>query len=263
MSFIKRCIKCNCNAEMTSHYKDWFDNHCCADHLYNKEVFYCSSCGKLHLRDNGRSYPNGFFFCNDCIGIEVKETDLKRIVPSVIKLLRHVGFEDIIIDNFTCVIGSTDIFIKENMLDASGFHQTISCKRDEHGISELKEKIVIREHFSELQFRSILAHEILHSWQARNNLTEFYGYSKTEHNKKAMEGFAQMGSYLVLKDFLRDRPNNRMANWKLENLHQSIDEVYGIPFLKILKQFNNYPGSIRQKWYYIIRCAREGKLNID
>ena len=68
MSFIKRCIKCNCNAEMTSHYKDWFDNHCCADHLYNKEVFYCSSCGKLHLRDNGRSYPNGFFFCNDCIG---------------------------------------------------------------------------------------------------------------------------------------------------------------------------------------------------
>lgn len=263
MSLINRCIKCGCNAELSSHYKDWMNNHCCAKHVDNQEVFFCNSCGKMHTSNNGRLCSDDFFFCNDCICNEVKQSDLERIVPSVINLLRLVGFEDITIDNFTCEIGTEETFRKANVLDASGFHQTISYIRDEHGISEMKERIVIREHYTELQFRSILAHEILHSWQARNNLTEFYDYSKTEHNQKAMEGFAQMGSYLVLMDFLRDRPNNRMANSKLERLLKWQDKVYGTPFHHIFEQFQSYPGSIRQKWYYIIRCAREGKLNID
>lgn len=34
----------------------------------------------------------------------VKAADIERIAPSVIKLLRHVGFEDITVDNFTCKI---------------------------------------------------------------------------------------------------------------------------------------------------------------
>lgn len=78
-----------------------------------------------------------------------------------------------------------------------------------------------------------------------------------------MEGFAQMGSYLVYSDVLRNRPNNRMVNWKLNQLIKSKDEICGIPFNQIITQFNNYNGSYRQKWYHIIRCAREGKLNVD
>lgn len=149
------------------------------------------------------------------------------------------------------------------MANSLGFHTRLSCIRDEHGVRDLVEEIVIRENLIELEFRSVLAHEILHSWQARNNLHELYDYSLTSHNKKAMEGFAQMGAYLVYSDVLRNRPNNRMVNWKLNQLIKSKDEICGIPFNQILTQFNNYNGSYRQKWYHIIRCAREGKLNVD
>lgn len=261
-NILSRCILCNNLIGTSEHYEDWSGKCSCVKHIDNKDVYYCNSCGKLTPKAYGKIYSSSYFYCNDCIKNGVKTSDLGRIVPSVINLLHHVGFEDISIDNFSCRIESYDYFIRNEMENSVGYHTTLSCIRDEHGVRDLVEEITIRENLIELEFRAIIAHEILHSWQARNNLNEFYEYSSKLHNKKAMEGFAQMGTYLVYTDVLRNKPNSRMVKWKMKQLLENEDEIYGKPFLQILNQFNNYNGSYRQKWYYIIRCAREGKLNI-
>lgn len=225
------------------------------------DILYCDSCGRYIMRRDGEIINDGRFICHHCLKTEVNERNIDVVVRNVISLLNSVGFEDIIYDNFHYKLVSKDemqkLYAKS---EAVGLHVIENYAISECGISDIKETIYILNHLTEFVFREVVAHEILHSWQTRNYLKECF--EGDEDSKKRVEGFAQMGSYLVCQDLL----NHRKSYYVEQRLKRTLewnDPYYGKAFKCIYRQFQAYPGSELQKWYYIIRCARQGKLTIE
>lgn len=222
---------------------------------------YCQSCGKYKQKKDGQYVEVDRFICNHCIQTEVNEVNVNRVVHSVINLLNSVGFEDIIYDNFKYVLVSkTEMQRILSGKDALGVHQINNYSITERGISDLQETIYVLRHLAEIKFRAVLAHEILHSWQTRNYLHE--RFADDEESNKRVEGFAQMGSFLVYDDVLH-HIQSQYAKEQISQMLSWDDPYYGIAFKRIYEQFHAYPGSERHKWLYIIKCARQGKLNVD
>lgn len=179
----------------------------------------------------------------------------------VIRLLNSVGFDDIIYDNFNYkIVSRQEMANLANIKNALGLHIIDTCTKSERGISNIKETIYIIDHIAEIAFRATLAHEILHSWQTRNYLRERFLFD--EDPKKRCEGFAQMGSYLVYKDLLNHR-KSKYVETKLKLELEWDDPYYGKAFKSIYQQFQAYPGTDLEKWYYIIKSARQNKLNVE
>ena len=224
-------------------------------------IVYCDSCGKSVMKRNGRYIEDGRFICSRCLKTEVNENNIDTVIRSVINLLNSVGFEDIIYDNFNYKLISKDEMYKLHATsEAVGLHSIENLAISEYGISELKETIYILNHLTEFVFREVVAHEILHSWQTRNYLKE--RFDRDEDSLKRVEGFAQMGSYLVCQDLLKHRKSYYVEQ-RLKRALEWDNPYYGKAFKSIYSQFQAYPGSELQKWYYIIKCARQGKLNIE
>lgn len=222
---------------------------------------HCDSCGKSFHQLEGKLFERGVFICNHCLKTEVNEANIDKVVRDVIKLLNRVGFEDIIYDNFNYKIVSRQEMAKlANDENVVGLHSIETCMISERGISNVKETIYIIDHLTEIVFRANIAHEILHSWQTRNCLRE--RFSNDEESNKRVEGFAQMGSYLVYKDLLNHRKSKYVES-RIKQILEWDNPYYGKAFKSIYQQFQGYPGTDLQKWYYIIKCARQNKLHVD
>lgn len=221
----------------------------------------CDSCDRLIPQKDGKFFEGNRFICNQCIRTEVNKDRAEVVIRDVIRLLNSVGFEDIIYDNFDYkIINKLEMNKLIDRKNVVGLHSVDSYNIDEHGISEVKETIYILDHLTEIVFRATVAHEIIHSWQTRNYLHE--RFSKDEESQKKVEGFAQMGSYLVYYDLLR----HKQSQFVMQRLNATLewdDPYYGRAFKKIYKQFQEFPGNALQKWYYIIRCARKNELHVD
>lgn len=87
--------------------------------------------------------------------------------------------------------------MQQHIEGAAGVHISNNCEWSEKGVSHLEQEILVLRHFSDIEFRAVLAHEMIHSWQTRNNLQEIYNSESDELKHMKCEGFAQMGSWLV------------------------------------------------------------------
>ena len=134
---------------------------------------------------------------------------------------------------------------------AAGLHSGWSevCVR---GRYNFEQTIYVMSHLNKIQFAQILAHEYLHAWQLQNNIWEYNEYENNHKAKCICEGFAQMGSYLVLSTI-----EHPLAKELLEQLFRDDDEVYGKSFQNIFKRFKEIG------WFGIIREARLKQLTID
>ena len=221
----------------------------------------CESCGKIVFPKNGMFFEENRFICNKCLETEVNERNIKDVVCDVIHLLNSVGFEDIIYDNFECkLVTKTKMRQLYPYGYVVGLHTIDTYSVSERGIKDLKETIYVLNHLTEIIFREVIAHEILHSWQTRNYLNE--RFANDEESQKRVEGFAQMGSFLVFKDLLNHR-RSKYVEEKIKSILECDDPYYGKAFKSIFQQFQSYPGNELQKWHYIIKCARKNKLNVE
>ncbi len=248
-----KCIYCKEEISWP-YYSDWSGRCVCERHI--DCVRWCSACGRLCANHDGRFVEDGRYVCNSCLSTEVTSENIDNVVRDVIRMLNERGFEDVIYDNFQCKIVDKTYFADDNVV---GWHSIDQLERCDKGLYDIKETICILNHLPEIEFRSVLAHEILHSWQTRNNLAERFG--DDDVSKRKVEGFAQMGSYLVYSEVLLFR-ESKYAEYKIKAMFENEDPYYGVAFNKIYKQFSSHGGKEIEKWHYIIRCARKGKLNV-
>lgn len=233
-----RCFYCN-NILLGQYYHDWLGNKGCASH---SDMLTCASCGRF-LKP-GVAYSQiepERSICKICIANEVTESNFAWIKEQVIRRLCKVGFQDIQCDwvNFRIISQKQ---MEEECPNAVGY-QT--------GINILNQIVSVLSHTNKIDFAAVLAHELLHSWQMQNNLTEYKEYSQNETSKKICEGFAQLGKYLIY-----DTIDHPYAKYRKEQMFFSNDEVYGVPFKRLFERFKQIG------WYGIIREARQSKLKI-
>lgn len=259
----ERCIYCH--KIIDGYYrKDWYGNSVCEKHYKHTQL--CASCGRMTSEKDGLWVEESRFICNECLQNEVDENNIDDVVKQVIKLLSDYGFDDIIPDHFTChLISASEM--QQHIEGAVGVHIRNNCEWSEKGVSHLEQEILVLRHFSDIEFRSVLAHEMIHSWQTRNNLQEIY-YSEGEELKHMKcEGFAQMGSWLVYSRAQnhitkQKKCPSKYLQQKISQMFENKDPYYGVAFKRIFEQFYSYDGDEKAKWRYIIKCARQDKLKI-
>lgn len=244
---------CECH-----YYQDYVGNKVCLQHYDN--IFICHSCGKFFTsHSKGKKLDNKRFACDNCLSNEVNEQNIESTTKDVIQLLNNVGFDDILYSNAKYRLVSQSEMDNQKQ-NAIGLHYGYSDRSSE-GRFNFDETILILDHHNNLEFRQIIAHELLHSWQIRNNLNEYNEYNNDELNLRKCEGFAQMGSYLVYSE-VYNKMKSQYAEYKMNQMESVKDSAYGVAFKSILNQFNRHSGLKIEKWHYIIRCARLGQLDV-
>lgn len=244
-----RCIYCG-KSPSYYYYQDWRGNIVCKEH--KSEIIECDSYFGFYDKTDIDVYQveKDRFVCKTCIDNEVTEDNLDWVKKQVLNMLSKVGFDDIRDDILTIKILSKDL-LHQIIANADGVHSGWSdiCARGRYNFVQT---IYMMSHLNQIHFAEVLAHEYLHAWQLQNNIWELNEYEMNYKAKCICEGFAQMGSYLVLSTI--DHP---LAKRLLEMIFQSEDEVYGISFQKIFKRLEKIG------WFGIIREARLKQLNID
>lgn len=233
-----KCFYCN-NLIEGEYYVDWKGNAICHKH---NEILLCDSCGCFIKSTNCEEVESGRYICNDCLQNEVTRDNFGWIKKQVMLRLYNVGFQDIQCDWVNFRIISQKQMKEDAGEAATGYHT---------GINIIDETICVLSHINKISIAETLAHELLHAWQMQNNLTEYNEYGVDDNSKKVCEGFAQMGSWLIL-----DTIDHPYAKWRKDMMFKSEDEVYGIPFQKIYDRYKVIG------WLGIIREARQHKLKV-
>lgn len=233
-----------CHKTITeSYYQDWKEHHICASHVEKRDVVRCDSCGAYLVGANdGREVEEGRHICNVCLHNEVDQSNFEWVCTQVLRRLYNAGFQDIQPDWIRFKIITRKVMSLTMSEKAAGFHR---------GISIMNQEICVLTHTNKIDLAATLAHEILHSWQMKNQLADYRNYSSSETAKRICEGFAQMGSWLIL-----DTIDHPYARWRRDKMFNNEDEVYGIPFRKIFERYKQIG------WHGIIREARCNKLKL-
>lgn len=242
---MKKCCYCNSYIVYQGYYEDWTGNCICESHGPGTR---CASCQRIIGPNvDTKEVELGRYICNLCIENRVTYKDLDWVLKQVLAILHRNGFQDIQCDWVTFKIIS-----KREMdsifRDAAGVHSA----------SIIYDQIIyVLDYTTKIEFASTLAHELIHAWQMENNIEAYNNYCwGNEVSKKIIEGFAQMGSFLVLNTI-----KHPFAKSRLNDMFRSDDEVYGIPFQKIHKHFMELGGDLNA-WFGIIREARLGLLKV-
>lgn len=244
-----KCIYCG-KSPSGYYYQDWRGTVVCQEH--KDCIIQCDSCYGFYERAGSDVYQveKGRFVCKTCIDNEVTLSNLGWTKKQVLSRLSKVGFDDIRDDILNIKIISKEEMNKMNEI-ATGLHYGWSdiCVR---GRYNFEQTIFVMSHLNKIHFAKILAHEYLHAWQLQNNIWEYNEYENNHKAKCICEGFAQMGSYLILSTI-----EHPLAKQLLESMFRDDEEVYGKSFQKIFKRYEEVG------WFGIIREARLKQLKID
>lgn len=172
------------------YYADWAGHHICAGHVDSGEVHRCDSCGQyITAADKCREVERGRHICLTCLANEVTEDNFDWVLNQVMRRLYKAGFQDIQPDWITFRIVTKKEMSSALGENAAGLHT---------GVGIMDQMIWVLNHSNKIAIAATLAHEILHSWQMKNQLAYYRDYSKSETAMRICEGFAQMGSWLML-----------------------------------------------------------------
>ncbi|MCM1317533.1 MAG: hypothetical protein NC241_05080 [Bacteroides sp.] len=225
------------------YYEDWAGHHICSGHVDSGEVPRCDSCGQyITSRDKCREVERGRHICLACLANEVTDENFEWVLNQVMRRLYNAGFQDIQPDWITFRMVTKKEMSNALSENAAGMHT---------GVSIMDQLIWVLDHSNRIAIAATLAHEILHSWQMKNQLAHYRDYSKSEYAMRICEGFAQMGSWLIL-----DTIDHPFARWRRDRMFDNDDEAYGVAFKIIFERYKQIG------WHGIIREARLNKLKI-
>lgn len=258
------CIHCG-KPISYKYYRDWNDNKVCLEHY---EYINCCCCCFGFVDRDGRQVEHDRYVCSNCLRQEVSPDNMQSHIDFVYKLLYDKGFNDIQRDHIKIEIISKGQMQKlYSEVDAVGLHTGYSQVWNQNGRTGFKQNVYVLSHLHYIIFEGILAHELIHGWQLQQNIADSNGYDDDINRKTRSEGFAQLGTYIVMKKryeeakYLYEHSTSldkreqaleimRLCRYKLKNERNNDDPMYGVAFKKILER-KNIVG-----WYQLIREAR-------
>ena len=183
-------------------------------HSYHKkDGNFCNTCSRMisvRLTGGGFQFNDGRYMCRLCeTSIINSERDKLKSIDSVIKLLNNKGID----------ISSNGVevsLVDRKTLQESIIHQTNHNKETIKAITILNNNryaINILWGLTDLEFKSVLAHELLHVWIDYNNI---------RLNEGKLEGFCNLGSAMVYKNY-----NNQLAKVLIRAMENNDDPIYG------------------------------------
>ena len=182
-------------------------------HSYHKkDGNFCSTCSRMisiRLTGGGFQFNDGRYMCKLCETSMITERQKAKSIDSVIKLLNKKGID--ITSN-----GIEVSMVDRKTLQKSIIHLSNHNEETVKAITILdnnKYRINILWGLTELEFESVLAHELLHVWVDYNNI---------KLNEGKLEGFCNLGAAMIYKHY-----NNQLAKVLLQSMENNDDPIYG------------------------------------
>lgn len=238
------------------YYHDWKNTMVCVTHGVPRK---CECCHSFLIPNHFREVSPNRFICNSCIENRVTPKELPMVLDWVLERLYEVGFQDIQKDwvKFSIVDQPTMQSMIAHMNAAGVHYESKPSTTSFRGRYNFDQTVAVLDNLNKIEFAAVLAHELIHAWQAQNNLTEYYEYGSKEQSRIACEGFAQLGSYAIYNWYIKHLPGNAAAKYGEFMIALTLewdDPAYGVAFKRILQE--------REKigWLGIIKLARQNKL---
>lgn len=252
------CIICGKTQPLM--YKDFRGQYICMSHT---DAITCAGC-TCYIADKSRARYIGSnaYICEKCNRIHVTADNMETFIRQTLNILYDAGFQDIQRDWITIdIVSRRKMAELVNWLSASGVHYEQSpSKLSIRGRYDFDQKVSVLDFLSPIMFMETLGHELIHSWQLQNNISDYIEYSQNENAKKACEGFANIGSYIVLDSFDNAKFNTEIRAFvrhRKDAMLRSTDPIYGISFQKIM---NHFPECDKKRWLLLIKAARQSKI---
>lgn len=192
-----KCFICG-NEISGQYYIDPYNRVACNRH----ELYYCFSCKRFCRPNESHKILQYGYFCPDCQKRIVDASSVVRIAKFVNEYyLKH----KISIPDYSLKLISEDQMCIEANSNALG----LAYNRNPY-------EIHIIRHLSRTAFAGVLAHEVLHLWQYKHNLSPM---------SLLCEGMCELGSYLMLKEI-----NKIEADTYSKGIEVNEDKIYGNGF---------------------------------
>ena len=221
------CSICDNKIKDKEYYVDAWGN---PFHIYHKKTgTFCECCSRIiskKVTNGGYRLNDGRYICSLCdVSIIKTDNEIDKSSKKVIKILKENGIENI--DRKEIKI---ELINKIKMSEHYKFHEVEHLK----GLMKIKPEeneifhIYILDNLPKIQFEAILAHELLHIWLFKKNITL---------DKSIMEGFCNLGSYLIYE--LDNTKFSKIHLLSLEN-NKTNSDVYKYQILKSMMEKNSF-----------------------
>ncbi len=190
----------------------------------------CDSCARIisdRTSNGGFKLSDGRFICGYCEPFSINTPGAaNRLTPLVLSVLAEVGVSDFPRNISIVLTNSRELKKKSPSRQPDmtrGLTQSHFNFLDHRRISS-KHTIYILHGLPKLEFKGVLAHELLHVWLNEREI-------KLSHQQT--EGFCNLGSQLIYK-----KEASRLADILLERLESNPDPNYGKGFRKMKKKLD-------------------------
>lgn len=222
------CVVCSKPIE-GRHVVDYWGNNAHPEH-HGKEVQLCGSCGRIiseKSSEGGFRYDDGRLICGICRRTAVTNlNNMEQMKNEVLSLLSTVGLRGIPLSVPVVLVDKGGLKRQSGpgYSDSSrGF--TRSLDRQINGQTQSRDHtIFILNGLPSLEFKGILAHELLHVW-----LSEHDAHLSTQNT----EGFCNLGMMLVNQSDSSD-----FAKALQQQLETNSDPVYGKGYRTMKKKLD-------------------------
>lgn len=199
------CSICNNIIKDKEYYVDAWGN---PFHMYHKRTgIFCECCSRIiseKITNGGYKLDDGRYICTLCdVSVVKSEKEIENSLNRVLDILKDNNISNLIREEL-----KINLINRNSMSEQYKFHEVEHLKGLTKVIPSEKEifNIFILNNLPKIQFEAILAHELLHVWLFKKNINL---------SKPIMEGFCNLGSYLIYK--LDDTKFSRIHLLSLEN----------------------------------------------
>ena len=217
---VNKILRCSCcgHTIFDQYYIDHYGNVACTNH----DISQCFCCHRFCSPKESIKVEGYGYFCKECQNRIVDGDSAVRIARLVNKFYLNNGVN---IPQYSLHIVKSERMIAEaNNIKPLGLAYSMQPY-----------KILMLRHMSRTGFAGVLAHEVLHLWQYRNNI---------KLPLLLCEGLCEMGSYIFLKSIAKQE-----ADIHLKCLAENDDEIYGNGYRIFQKVFDRFG------WKGVIKAA--------
>jgi hypothetical protein len=213
---------CICNTPITGlYYYDEWSNRACDSH----NVEFCSSCNRILTTNRNKKVDNRKY-CKYCTESCVDTNNIiAKAYQRILKLFNAVEIKAINENVKINLVTNTEIAQLANDTSNSDI-MGLTCtyfSGSYFGSQKIFEhRIHILSSLPFIEFESVLAHELLHTWLNENDI---------KMCQADTEGFCNLGSYLTLS-----ANNNKHSKILISKMEMNLDLVYGEGFRKMQKK---------------------------
>lgn len=203
-----------------SYYVDWNRHEVCTNHKF--PIPHCVSCGQ-YCNNTAIDIGTGALLCSYCQKHMITKADCTHII-NFIRNIYDISPIGSITNWHLKVVNAPALYNMTGDINTRGLAHRYGNDYT----------IFIFRYLSKVQFANVLAHEMLHIWQFNRNIRASAMY---------MEGFCNLGSYVVMKTI-----NNVESNATIARMANDQDPIYGEGFrlMKCLFEQGQWESAINE-----------------